>query len=154
MNWKISKVLGNLRPVLQLLETTTVETFVSFDDNVESSGGIDDCDIVQQVTSTLNSDIPSASSGDSEEGCTEDFVLQTVSASDAIRAAEMLNRYFDTTTGTPEFTTSLQKMISCIEKDKFRSLRQRKLADFFFRPERMNKIVLDVEMIQIMLCTY
>lgn len=127
------RVLGSLRPVLQLPETTTVETFVSFDDNFESSGGIDDCDIVQQVARSLNSDIPSASSGDSKEGSTEDFDLQTVSASDALCAAEILNRYFDAT-GIPEFTASLQKMTSCIEKDKIRSLSQSKIVDFFIRP--------------------
>lgn len=127
------RVLDSLRPVLQLPVTTSVEAFVSFDDNVQSSGEIDDNDIVRQCS--LNSGIRRPSADDSKEYGPEEADFPTVSASDAIRATEILNRYFDST-GTSEFTTFLQKMTLRIEKDKFRSLRQKNIPDFFTRSSR------------------
>ena len=127
------RVLDSLRPVLQLPVTTSVEAFVSFDDNVQSSGEIDDNDIVRQCS--LNSGIRRPSADDSKEYGPEEADFPTASASDAIRATEILNRYFDST-GTSEFTTFLQKMTLRIEKDKFRSLRQKNIPDFFTRSSR------------------
>ena len=115
-----------LRPILNVCEKITVEDFVSFDDDMETSGPIDDNDIIKQVQVTpLNYDSHQTCDSDDDQ-----MEPPKIAASDAIRAAEILNSYFDQS-GIPDFTSALHKMTVHIEKDKFRVFRQKTIGDFF-----------------------
>ena len=110
---------------------------MSFDNNIESSGSTDDSDIIEQVGLTLSSskcNVHQPSSEDKDDDPI-DIDLPKISASDAIRATQMLTCYFDTA-GITDFTTSLQKMTAHIEKDKFRTFRQKAIDDFFTVPSQ------------------
>ena len=84
-----------LRPVLQLPETVTMDDFVSFDDNIEANGAMNDSDIIQQATCSSSCDIrtPLSDEANEEDGSGDSDEIRKVSASDAIRATDMLNSY-------------------------------------------------------------
>ena len=93
---------------------------------------MNDSDIIQQATCSSSCDIrtPLSDEANEEDGSGDSGEIRKVSASDAIRAIDMLNSYFDTA-GVSDFTTPLQKMKFSIEKDKLSALRQKTIFDCF-----------------------